>query len=145
MLPLLVGAGSSFFTIQAVPVYKGLVQPFFAPPSWVFGPVWTVLYILMGFAAYRVMVAKGRQKKIKLALKTYYAQLVFNFFWSLLFFSLGLRGWAFLEILVMWLLISLTIRRFHAVDEVAAGLLIPYWLWVSFASVLNASIWFLNK
>lgn len=140
-----VGFLSSFFTIKAAQIYRNLIQPSFAPPSWIFGPVWTVLYILMGLAAYRMWMYGKEDQEVRNGLTLYLLQLLFNFLWSLLFFTLHLRGLAFAEILVLWLLIVLTMLRFKKVDLIAFYLLVPYILWVSFASVLNYSVWILNR
>lgn len=142
---LAVGFLSSYFTINAREIYQNLIQPAFAPPGWVFGPVWTVLYILMGVAAYRVWVSGKDEQAIRRALMFYIVQLVFNFLWSLLFFGLGWRGLALIEIIVLWALIGGTILQFKKVEPIAAYLLVPYWLWVSFATVLNYAIWVLNR
>lgn len=140
-----VGFLSSIFTGRAMDQYKSLAQPPFAPPSWLFAPVWTILYILMALAAYRVWMYGLKKRKVKTALILYAVQLVFNFLWSILFFTLKLRGPAFLEILVLLLLIVLTTVKFFKIDKKAAYLMIPYILWVSFAAVLNYSVWQLNR
>ena len=140
-----VGIVSSFFTIRAREIYQNLAQPAFAPPGWVFGPVWTLLYIIMGLAAYRVWMVGTKNHVVRNALMFFVLQLEFNFVWSLLFFWLSWRGAAFIEILLLWIFIGITMAQFKKVDNGAFYLLIPYWLWVSFAAVLNYSIWILNR
>jgi len=141
----LAGALGSLFTFSAIPAwYAGLNKPSFSPPNWVFGPVWTTLYILMGISAY-LIYQKGWQKKpVRFALSIFAVQLVLNALWSILFFGLrspllGLAG-----IIPLWLSIAYCIKLFRPLDARAACLLIPYILWVSFATLLNYSIWALN-
>lgn len=120
--------------------YATLVKPVWAPPSFVFGPVWTVLYVLMAVAAWLVWRAAGPQAaKVPLAL--YLAQLALNALWTWLFFRWRLGGWAFLEIFILWLLLLCTVLSFWRIRMAAGILLLPYWTWVSFAMALNAVIW----
>lgn len=141
----LVGIAATPFTITAIPTwYQTLTKPSFSPPNWIFGPVWTILYFLMGVAAYLVWI-KGLQKQaVKTALTFFIAQLVFNFFWSILFFGLHSPILALIDILVLWILILVTILKFYTLSRVASYLLIPYLLWVTFATILNLSIVLLN-
>ena len=139
VLPQFAGIIGSVFTIPSIPGwYETLVQPSFRPPNWVFGPVWTVLYLCMGIAASRVWVRKG-------ALKTYYIQLALNLLWSILFFGFHAPGIAFIEILLLWVMIIMTMNTFYKIDKLAGYLFVPYSMWVTFAAVLNASIWYLNQ
>ena len=124
--------------------YRTLVKPSFNPPSWVFAPVWTTLYLLMGIAAYLVWKQGLQNRAVKQALLIFVAQLVLNGIWSPVFFGMHQVGGALLVIILLWLMIVLTILRFYPLSRVAAYLLIPYLLWVSFASVLNFAIWRLN-
>lgn len=145
LIPVLTGAVSGFFTISGVNGWYAVAnKPWFNPPNWIFGPVWTTLYILMGIALYLVWRsdAAGTVKNTSLAL--FAAQLTLNFFWSVIFFSLQKPGWAFAEVIMLWLMIALTIRWFGKISPAAAWLLVPYISWVSFASVLNFYIWKLN-
>lgn len=121
--------------------YVLLNKPSFNPPNYLFGPVWTLLFTLMGISAYLVWKKK---KKITTPLIFYAVQLGLNLLWSILFFGLQLPSTAFLEIIFLWILIALTINEFYKVDRLAAYLLIPYILWVSFAALLNYSIVALN-
>ncbi|MFI5929373.1 TspO/MBR family protein [Micromonospora sp. NPDC051543] len=120
--------------------YASLRQPDWAPPSWLFGPVWTVLYALIAVAGWLIW----RRVGFSPALWAWSAQLVLNAIWTPLFFGAGQYGLAFAEIVVMWLAIGLTVVLFARVSRVAAALLLPYWAWVSFAAALNLSIWRLN-
>jgi translocator protein len=139
-----IGLVGSVFTAPAIPGwYKTLARPEIAPPNWVFAPVWTTLFLLMGIALWLVW-KKSEQVNIKPAVWVYALQLVLNLGWSILFFGLHNPGLAFLEIIVLWFAILLTIIRFAKVSKLAAWLLVPYILWVSFASYLNFSLWQLN-
>ncbi|MET8121717.1 TspO/MBR family protein [Micromonospora sp. NPDC005189] len=121
--------------------YASLRQPSWAPPSWLFGPAWTVLYVLIALAGWLVW----RRVGFSLPLWAWTAQLVLNAIWTPLFFGAGQYGLAFAEIVVMWLAIGLTVVLFARVSRVAAALLLPYWAWVTFAASLNLSIWRLNS
>ena len=130
-------------SMQAKSFYGQLAQPSWAPPPWVFGPVWTLLYALMGIAAWLVWRSGGFRASQQ-ALTFFLLQLAFNALWSWFFFAWHHGGLAFADIIVLWLLIVGTIVSFWKVRPLAAVLLIPYLLWVSFASVLNYSLWQLN-
>ncbi len=141
-LPLLAGGLGALFTTEAVQNWYPLLnKPFFSPPSWLFGPVWTLLYILMGIACYRVWTST---KKYTTAINIYWGQLFFNAIWSPLFFGLRSPILGLIDIVLMLLLIITTLITFYRIDKIAAYLLIPYLAWVSFATLLNASIWWLN-
>lgn len=148
-LPQLAGGIGSLFTMNAIPTwYRSLVKPELAPPNWVFGPVWTTLFVLMGIALYLVwkkwaILPWSRTQK-RLALTVFGAQLVLNTLWSIIFFGLQSPGSALIEIVFLWLAIVATIVMFAKVSKPAAWLLVPYLLWVSFASYLNFTIWSLN-
>lgn len=144
-LSLGVGFLSGQVTKSAIPIwYSGLEKPFFSPPNWVFAPVWTLLYTLMGWAAGRVWFYGRRHLWGKTALYHFGAQLIFNGLWSLVFFGLHNPLLGLLVILILWILIERTLYWFRLVDKKAAYMLYPYLAWVSFATVLNASIWYLN-
>jgi benzodiazapine receptor len=121
--------------------YNTLEQPAWAPPSWLFGPVWTVLYVMIALAGWLVWQRVGFTRPIWI----FSAQLVLNAIWTPLFFGAGQYGLAFAEIVVMWLLIGATVVAFWRVRRGAALLLLPYWAWVTFASALNLAIWQLNS
>jgi len=140
-----VGILGSVFTAPAIPTwYATLNKPIFSPPNWLFAPVWTTLYALMGFAAFLVWREGLEKKPIKTALLIFAVQLGLNLFWSFLFFNLQNPFLALLEILLLWVFILLTIFRFAKISKPAALILLPYLLWVSFASLLNFSIFQLN-
>jgi tryptophan-rich sensory protein len=132
-----------FASINAASFYGQLVQPPWAPPAWLFGPVWTALYVLMGVSAWLVWRKHGF-RGAGAALAIYAAQLVANALWSWLFFAWQQGAMAFAEIVVLWLLVALTIRMFWRLHRTAAILLVPYLAWVSFAAALNFALWRLN-
>ena len=145
LLCLGVGFLSSRVTMVAIPTwYAGLNKPFFSPPNWLFGPVWSVLYILMGVALGRVWYYGRRHLWGKTALYHFGAQLIFNGLWSLVFFGLKNPLLALIVIIILWILIERSIYWFRVVDKKSAYMLYPYIAWVSFASILNASILYLN-
>ena len=135
-----VGAAAS---IQAQSFYGQLVQPAWAPPPWVFGPVWTVLFALMAIAAWLVW-RNGGLRSHRLALSLFLVQLVLNALWSWLFFTWHNGALAFADIILLWALILATLLSFWRVRPLAGVLLVPYLLWVSFAAVLNYALWQLN-
>jgi tryptophan-rich sensory protein len=135
-----IGAIASF---EARSFYSGLVQPDWAPPGWLFGPVWTLLFALMAIAAWLVW-RKGGFRAHRVALSLFLVQLLFNALWSWLFFAWQLGGIAFIDILLLWGLILATLVAFWRVHSLAGMLLIPYLLWVSFAAFLNHALWQLN-
>jgi len=150
-LPLAVGYIGSMVTTPAIDGwYATLNRPSFAPPNWLFAPVWTGLFLLMGLAFFLVWntkIKKNAPKKQLLkkeALLSFITQLIFNFIWSYLFFGQQLLWTAFIEILVLWILIANTIISFEKIKPLAAYLMIPYILWVSFAAMLNFSFALIN-
>lgn len=145
LVPLLVGAIAGLFTSSGVNGWYAVAhKPAFNPPNWIFAPVWTGLYILMGIAFYLIWKAEAGKTVKQAAVILFIVQLTFNFFWSFIFFQLQQPGWAFAEIMVMWVLILFTIIWFGKISATAAWLLVPYISWVSFATVLNYAIWRLN-
>ncbi|HMD77119.1 MAG TPA: TspO/MBR family protein [Terracidiphilus sp.] len=123
--------------------YRTLARPSIAPPDWLFGPVWTLLYALMAVAAWRVWLSAPLQLR-SWGLILFLAQLALNFAWPLIFFRYHAIGAALAEILALWVAIGATTLVFHHVEPLAAWLMAPYWAWVSFASVLNGAFWRLN-
>lgn len=143
-LPLSVGIVSGMFTSQAVPTwYATLNRPLFNPPNWVFGPVWTSLYILLGISFFLIWKEKASKER-NLAIKVFSIQMLLNFAWSFIFFYFNLIGVALIEIILLWISIALMIYLFNKIKPFAAYLNIPYLLWVSFAAILNAGYYFLN-
>ena len=141
VLPLAVG-GLSALLSGGMGDYKNLNQPPLSPPAWVFPLVWSVLYLLMGYAAYRVAVSERSGKGQ--ALRIYGAQLALNFLWSIVFFGFNWYLGAFVVLVALWILIYLTMQKFAEIDKIAGDLLIPYLLWVTFAGYLNFSVYLLN-
>lgn len=144
---LAIGYFSGMVTRSAITTwYPTLVKPSFNPPNWIFAPVWTMLYIMMGIAAGLVWNRIEFEKEaVKKALILFAVQLALNALWSYLFFGLKNPMLAGIEIIILWLMIYETYIQFSKINKIAGFLLIPYLLWVSFATVLNASIWWLNK
>lgn len=143
-LPITVGALSGYITVEGVREwYSTLIKPSFNPPNKLFGPVWTVLYILMGISLFRISdLVKSKERNQ--ALIVFGIQLVLNFLWSILFFKFHLVGLALVDIILLWISIFIMILQFRKLDAVSSFLQIPYLLWVSFASILNISILYLN-
>ena len=140
-----VGLIGSLFTASSVTSwYTGIAKPALNPPSWVFGPVWITLFTLMGIAAFLVWKKGWKQRSVRIALSVFLGQLVLNTLWSILFFGLQSPGSALVEIVVLWMAITATIIVFSRISKGAAWLLVPYLLWVSFATYLNYCIWLLN-
>ena len=138
-LPQLAGIIGSFFTISAIPVwYATLEKPSFSPPNWIFGPVWILLYILMGISIYLIW------QKDRSSTRLFWIHLFFNAIWSIIFFGFQNPGLAFINIIIIWLLIVILMIKFWRINQWSTYLLIPYLFWVSFASILNYFIWYLN-
>lgn len=145
LIPLLVGSTAGFFTSSGVNGwYAAANKPWFNPPNWLFAPVWTTLYIMMGIALFLVWKSNADKTLKQTALILFAVQLTLNFFWSFIFFKTQQLGWAFTEIIALWVMILLTIFWFGKISSTAAWLLVPYISWVSFASVLNYALWKLN-
>ena len=146
VIPLIVGGLSALITSGNMDIYSRIVRPPLSPPSYLFPIVWTVLYILMGISS--AMVYNTESSPIperKSALYTYAISLIFNFFWSIIFFNLESYLFAFIWLLILWYLIIRTIIKYYRINPTAAFLQIPYLLWVTFAAYLNFAIWVLNR
>lgn len=142
MCEIIGGLGAIATTPNIDSWYSTLNKPFFSPPNYLFAPVWTILYALMGIALYLIWTSEKKDKKA--AYTMFFIQLVLNLIWSFIFFGYKLLFPAFIEIILMWVFILLTIIKFKKISTTAAWLLFPYILWVSFASVLNFAIWWVN-
>lgn len=143
-LPVTVGAISGFFTASSIQDwYIHLTRPGISPPNWVFGPVWTILYILMGVSFYLIWKHPPGRKRDR-AIIIYIMQLLFNFLWSFIFFYFHQIGLALIEIVILWILIAVMIIRFARINPLAAYINLPYLLWVAFATILNAGFYLLN-
>lgn len=142
LVTLMVGAGASTFADPNIPTwYAGLVHPSFAPPNWLFAPVWTTLYVVMAVAAWRVWRVAGTRSP---EMTAYAMQLIFNFVWSAIFFAGHQIGLALVEIGLLLLLILATTILFWRRDRLAAGLFLPYLAWTIFTAFLNHGFWALN-
>lgn len=141
----LAGLIGSFFTVSAIPDwYANLNKPAFSPPNWVFGPTWIVLYTLMGIALYLIWEKLHTNKKAKGAIAVFLIHLFFNATWSIVFFGLKNILLALANIAIPWILILVLMFLFYKIDKRATYLFIPYFLWVSFAAVLNVALFILN-
>lgn len=142
---LLVGAIAGFLTDDAIQTwYVNLKKPFFNPPNWIFGPVWTILYILMGVAGFLVWEKRDEHKHVGAAMEMFWLQLLFNFLWSLIFFGLKNIGFALVDIILLNVLLIICIARFYKIYPKSAYLMVPYLLWAMFATILNGAIALLN-
>ncbi len=144
LLPLLIGGISGYASASGINIwYMGLNKPFFNPPNYLFGPVWSLLYILMGISFYRILQSTPNETRTR-AIALFCLQLFLNFCWSFLFFRFQMLAVSFIEIIIMWISIATMIYTFIKIDKTAACMQIPYLMWVSFSSVLNGAIWYLN-
>lgn len=143
-IPLVVGGAAGLLTMNSMEAFEALNQPPLSPPGWLFPVVWTVLYVLMGIASYLVSVSDAPHEEKARALWTYGIQLAFNFLWPIAFFNLKWYLFAFLWLVILWILILITALRFGRIRKPAVYLLVPYLLWVAFAGYLNLGIYLLN-
>jgi translocator protein len=144
-LPLAVGATAGIFTVKAIPGwYASLNSPSFNPPNWLFGPVWTTLYILLGISLFLIWKLDPGKERDR-AIFVFLLQLLLNFGWSFFFFYFKMIGLALIEIVVLWIAIAIMINLFYKIKPIAAYINIPYFLWVTFATILNAGYYFLNR
>ncbi len=140
-----VGLLGSVFTLSSITTwYATLHKPSFSPPNWLFGPVWTLLYALMGISAYLIWEKGIKENGVKPALKLFSLQLILNFMWTILFFGLKSPLLGLISISILWIAILATILKFSKLSKNAATLMIPYILWVSFAAILNLAVLMLN-
>jgi tryptophan-rich sensory protein len=144
-LPLAIGSIAGAFTAQAVPEwYATLNKPSFSPPNWLFGPVWSALYFLLGISFFLIWkIAPGKERN--LAIFVFLIQLLLNFGWSFFFFYFKMIGFALVEISLLWISIVIMLILFYKVRPIAAYINTPYFLWVSFATILNAAYYILNR
>lgn len=142
----LAGVVGSFFTRPAIDTwYRTLKKPYFTPPDWLFSPVWITLFFLMGISLFLIWQKKEENPQAEGALLLFFVQLILNALWSVLFFGLRSPLLGLIEILFLWVAILLTLQRFAKISKPGAYLLLPYFVWVSFAILLNFSIWILNR
>lgn len=140
-----VAAASAFFTNNSMEKYKNYNKPILSPPDWLFPIVWSILFILMAISAYIIYTSDATKKEKTDALFLYFLQLVINFFWTIIFFSLNQRLLGFLWIILLWVVVIFMIITFYKIKPIAAYLNIPYLLWLSFAAYLNLGIYVLNR
>lgn len=140
-IPLAVGGLAGFLTRNGMETFQSLNKPALSPPGWLFPVVWTILYILMGIASYLILTS---EKTNQSALVFYGIQLIFNFFWSIIFFNFEAYLFSFIWLVILWILILATMILFFRISEPAGYLLLPYLLWVTFAGYLNFYIYLLN-
>lgn len=144
-VPLAVGGISGFLTMNAMKEFSSLNQPPLSPPGWLFPVVWTGLYTLMGISAYIVEEQEEKGIAAGASQTIYYYQLVVNFLWPIFFFCFKWRLFSLLWLILLWVLIIAMIRIFSGVSKKAAYINIPYLIWTTFATYLNAGVWFLNR
>ena len=145
LIALAVGALSGLLTEGSMDFYaQSVVKPILAPPGWLFPVVWTVLYALMGIGSAMIWLAPPGSARNR-GLNLYIAQLIVNFFWSLIFFNAQAFGFAAIWLILLWVLVLLMILQFWKVDKLAAKLQIPYLIWLTFAAYLNIAVWYLNR
>lgn len=145
VIPILVGVLAAILTRGGMMAFEIMNKPPLTPPAWLFPVVWTILYAMMGIASYLVTVSGKDSLDIDEALLFYGLQLIFNFFWTIVFFGFGKYFAAFLVLAALWLLIFHTIRLFDPISKKAAYLMVPYLIWVTFAGYLNLGVWWLNR
>ena len=144
-IPLIVGGLSAFLTRGSMESFEVLNQPLLSPPAWLFPVVWTILYILMGISSYLALTSQASKEEKEQALRIYGYQLAVNFLWPTIFFTLEWYLFAFLWLILLWVLVMVMILRFKEINKLAAYLNIPYILWLTFAGYLNLAIWLLNR
>jgi translocator protein len=146
ILPLLIGALGSIITTASIPIwYNTLTKPWFTPPNWVFAPIWTLLYCMMGVSLWLIIKDGFDNNEVKKGVICFVAQLLVNFLWTIAFFGMRSPAMGLVVIIALLYLIGLTIQRFRSISRSAAYLLIPYFCWTCCATVLNISILILNK
>ena len=145
LIPLAVGGASALFTMDSMMNFASVSKPPLSPPGWLFPVVWTALYTLMGIASYLVYASDAPAEQKNKALWLYGIQLVVNFFWSPVFFNLQAYLFAFIWLILLWILIIVTTVSFWRISKTAGILMLPYLLWVTFAGYLNLGIYLLNR
>lgn len=144
-IPLAVGGISAALSAKGMTTYGSMNKPPLSPPAWLFPVAWTILYLMMGLASYFVFVAESDSRSKWAALAVYCVQLLMNFMWSIVFFSWGQYLFAFVWLIIMWALVILCTVLYQRVDRLAACLMIPYIVWLTFAAYLNMGAYILNR
>lgn len=145
LIPLGGGVLVGYITKDSMALYETLAKPKFSPPGWLFGIVWPILYIIIGFVLYRVYMTLKEEKRSYGVLILYFIHLLINFLWPILFFNLKLYGLSAINIIILIILIIICIIKFIKIDKISSVLLIPYLIWCSYAAYLNIVIWILNE
>ncbi len=143
-IPLAAGGVSAWLSRESMSDFAALNKPPLSPPGWLFPVVWTLLFVLMGLASYLVFISDHPKQTVRRALGLYGIQLGVNFFWPIFFFNLSLYLFSFLWLILLWILILATIERFYQISRTAGYLMVPYFLWVTFAGYLNLGVYLLN-
>lgn len=144
-IPILTGLIAAFFTRNNMQLLNQLNQPPLTPPGWIFPVVWTILYVFMGIASYRVYTKGEYESAAAFALTIYGVQLILNFFWSIIFFNFHWYLFAFIWLLVLWSMVLFMNVQFYKIDTPAGHMILPYSIWVTFAAYLNIAIYILNR
>ncbi len=143
-IPLAAGGVSAWLSREGMSAFEALNKPPLSPPGWLFPAVWTILFVLMGLASYLVLTSDQPRQTVRRALRLYGIQLGVNFFWPIFFFNLSLYLFSFLWLILLWILILAAIERFYQISQTAGYLMVPYFLWVTFAGYLNLGVYLLN-
>ena len=145
LIPLIVGFTSALATLGSISTFFDVLnKPAWTPPAWAFGPIWTILYILMGIALFLVWRKGFERRDVKIAIGVFALQLILNFFWTIIFFGLRSLSGGLIEIVFLWIAILVNIILFYRISKAAGVLLIPYIVWVTIASYLNYTVFILN-
>ena len=144
-VPLVVGAISAALSSRGMALYADMNKPPLSPPPWVFSVAWTILYLMMGLSSYFIMVSEADMRPKTTAMIIYGVQLFMNFMWSIAFFNWGTYLFAFIWLIIMWIMVIICAFKFYTINRLAACLLIPYILWLTFAAYLNMGSYLLNK
>ena len=144
LIPLAVGAVSGFLTRNAMKAFDLVKQPPLSPPDWIFPVVWTILYILMGIAAYLIYKEGPKKPAVRQALRLYAVQLVFNFLWTFFFFQFQWFLFSLIWLIALWIQVLILIFQFRKINTRAGNLMIPYLVWLTFAAYLNLGVYLLN-
>lgn len=143
-IPVLTGILSALSSGEGMQTFEQMNKPPLSPPGWLFPIVWTILYVLMGIASYLIYTADAEESERLRALRVYGSQLFVNFFWSIFFFRFEWYLFSFVWLVLLWILILVMIFRFYHISKLAAYLMVPYLIWVTFAGYLNFGVWYLN-
>ena len=143
-IPLIIGGISALLTRGSMKVFETLEKPPLSPPGWLFPVAWTILYVLMGIASYLVLESEAEPEAVTNAIHIYFYQLVVNFLWPVFFFQFQWFFFSFIWLVLLILLVAAMIKEFYGISKTAAGLNIPYFLWILFAGYLNFTIWWIN-